>query len=770
LTRLCPPDSSGVAPRGIAACFVGIGSLYRFGYSVASPSCHPRAARRFGRRRTGVQSLPAVDIQLDRTWSGADRKRRTNGWTSQAAGVYPGLDRFGRVISQSWLDGVTGSTADGYRPAIVDQIHTYDLASNRLSKRDGRAGASWLGRDWEYSYDSLGRLTEARQGARTGVTGSSQGTWIPAAGGQEWVLDMLGNWTEQRTDLTGNGVFTDALDRSDARSHNLANELTQRVVTAGTLGTGTTNSVTLPLAYDAAGNLAEESTSASTKRRYTHDAWGRLVKVESLDANNAAKPLGTHRFNGLHWRIEKHWHAVPDAADLADRKTTFWYDAAWRVVQETQRDQTNGAGTLEESIIQQVWGARYIDDAVARMRVTGNGSGGVAAGASQELAFQLTDAQFSVIAVATPGKPGVVIDRIAYSPYGEATRTLRSDVNGDGFVNQSDHAGIIRPRNGATIGTAAYVVEADLDRNGVINQLDYDISIADDGKSSSGGVGEAGLFSRGVRNSIGYCGYIFNEDSGLYTVRFRTYSPTLGRWLERDPAGYVDGMDLYEYVRGWAIRLTDPLGLSSSITPASPAAQIELFITNLASQGVPTVRIGIQFARLGFRAEAIAKHFGVSVEVAQSYIDIAEAELALEAALAESAGDSTLQAAVESRYPNGPGRCERAMKGRKEYCADQRGNTPEELARLPRSCGERTTPMPPVELHGRRNCFVFLAQEKRHLACAAARIATLLYCSQATDPSRKDHIEAAIGAWNGAKNCKKRWQECMELNRQCEGR
>ncbi len=397
--------------------------------------------------------------------------RRTNGWTSQAAGVYPGLDRFGRVISQSWLDGVTGSTAAGYRPAIVDQIHTYDLASNRLSKRDGRAGASWLGRDWEYEYDSLDRLKEARQGARTGVTSSSQGTWIPAAGGQEWVLDMLGNWTEQRTDLTGNGVFTDALDRSDARAHNLANELTQRVVTAGTGGTGTTNSVTLPLAYDAAGNLAEENTTATTKRRYTHDAWGRLVKVESIDANNAAKPLGTHRFNGLHWRIEKHWHAVPDAADLADRKTTFWYDAAWRVVQETQRDQTNGAGTLEESIIQQVWGIRYIDDAVARMRVTGNGSGGVAAGASQELAFQLTDAQFSVIAVATPGKPGVVIDRIAYSPYGEATRTLRSDVNGDGFVNQSDYTGVIKPRIGATIGTAAYIVEADLAQAGIAHEV-----------------------------------------------------------------------------------------------------------------------------------------------------------------------------------------------------------------------------------------------------------------------------------------------------------
>jgi hypothetical protein len=51
-----------------------------------------------------------------------------------------------------------------------------------------------------------------------------------------------------------------------------------------------------------------------------------------------------------------------------------------------------------------------------------------------------------VIAVATAGKPGVVIDRIAYSAYGEATRTLRSDVNGDGFVDKDDYNGVIRSR------------------------------------------------------------------------------------------------------------------------------------------------------------------------------------------------------------------------------------------------------------------------------------------------------------------------------------
>ena len=43
-----------------------------------------------------------------------------------------------------------------------------------------------------------------------------------------------------------------------------------------------------------------------------------------------------------------------------------------------------------------------------------------------------------------------MIDRIAYSAHGEATRTLRSDVNGDGFVDKDDYNGVIRINSVAT--------------------------------------------------------------------------------------------------------------------------------------------------------------------------------------------------------------------------------------------------------------------------------------------------------------------------------
>jgi hypothetical protein len=41
-----------------------------------------------------------------------------------------------------------------------------------------------------------------------------------------------------------------------------------------------------------------------------------------------------------------------------------------------------------------------------------------------------------------------------------------------------------------------------------------------------------------------------------------SYSPTLRRWLEQDPAGYVDGLSLYQYVSSSPVNLVDPLGLA----------------------------------------------------------------------------------------------------------------------------------------------------------------------------------------------------------------
>jgi RHS repeat-associated protein len=59
----------------------------------------------------------------------------------------------------------------------------------------------------------------------------------------------------------------------------------------------------------------------------------------------------------------------------------------------------------------------------------------------------------------------------------------------------------------------------------------------------------------------GYCGYVEDRATGLWLARFRWYDADTGRWIQRDPAGYVDGMGLYEYVQSQTITLVDPMGL-----------------------------------------------------------------------------------------------------------------------------------------------------------------------------------------------------------------
>ena len=61
-------------------------------------------------------------------------------------------------------------------------------------------------------------------------------------------------------------------------------------------------------------------------------------------------------------------------------------------------------------------------------------------------------------------------------------------------------------------------------------------------------------------NRLGFTGHVFNPETGLYTARFRHYSPRLGRFIQRDPAGFVDGMSLYAGYFAGGLGL-DPRGL-----------------------------------------------------------------------------------------------------------------------------------------------------------------------------------------------------------------
>jgi len=61
--------------------------------------------------------------------------------------------------------------------------------------------------------------------------------------------------------------------------------------------------------------------------------------------------------------------------------------------------------------------------------------------------------------------------------------------------------------------------------------------------------------------TFGYTGQAWIPDLKLWYYKARIYSPALGRFMQTDPIGYGSGPNLYAYVRGDPVNLSDPLGL-----------------------------------------------------------------------------------------------------------------------------------------------------------------------------------------------------------------
>ena len=64
-----------------------------------------------------------------------------------------------------------------------------------------------------------------------------------------------------------------------------------------------------------------------------------------------------------------------------------------------------------------------------------------------------------------------------------------------------------------------------------------------------------------IGNTILFTGRELDPETGLYYYRARTINPTMGRFMQKDPLMYVDGMNDYSYVKNNPINNIDYLGL-----------------------------------------------------------------------------------------------------------------------------------------------------------------------------------------------------------------
>jgi RHS repeat-associated protein len=357
------------------------------------------------------------------------------------------------------------------------------------------------------TYDGLDRLKEFRRGTLS-LSASGYGASITAddKGRQQWDLDVVGNWSGFRTSTAGGQTW----DLNQTRLHNKANEIDDTDAHADNPSGSIDGGWILPK-YDACGNLTEGpkapmpgevGTPEAIGRKHVYDAWNRLVKVtDSADA-----VIAEYRYDALSRRIRA--YTEPNGYYWTVRG--YYYNAQWQNVEVRKNTgaRTGLPAYLSEPVAatavhaQYVWSPRYVDAPILRDRnADGNmqtGSYGKPSSGLEERCWYTTDGNGNVTTLLDSS--GAILERYVYEPYGKTT----------------------------------------------IYDATWSTVLA---------------WANTYQNEILYGGYRFDAETGLYHVRNRVYHPTLGRWLQRDPKGYVDGMSLYEYVGGCPLSHLDPTGL-----------------------------------------------------------------------------------------------------------------------------------------------------------------------------------------------------------------
>lgn len=291
--------------------------------------------------------------------------------------------------------------------------------------------------------------------------------------------------------------------------------------------------------YDANGNVVERLLGSGDRMIYTYDAWNRLVEVETDPGSGGSNVTqATFGYNALHWQAR-----VTHGDSSADGETLRYYNGAWQLLWEVYDPGSTG---LPAWVAVNVWGKRGANDIVMR-RVTDRSDPQDPDAADW---FYVLDHLFSVRAIVT--QAGLVWERYSYTAYGEKDSPRATvDWNGDGVVDNGDMSG----PGGFVPAYLAADPAADVNYDGVLDNGDISAFVA--------------LFSSyagdlGPRNPFGYAGYVEQPEIGEsvgWLARNRYLDPELGRWLTRDPAGYVDGLSLYLYVSGNPMMLIDPTGL-----------------------------------------------------------------------------------------------------------------------------------------------------------------------------------------------------------------